>query len=144
MFVTDGRLASALMRRGREIPSQYSVRVRGNFDESRIPDIMEAAAAEPETEGRMTAVEAAGGEGTNRWVQVACVGLRPRDLKRIFERCGFEANRVIRTQVGPIGMNRALARGRSRPMTEAELNQLWDLAGKELGPEGKPARRERP
>lgn len=141
LFVTDGQLAAALMRLGHEISSEYSVRVRGDFDETRIAGIMHAAAAVPETEGRLTGVEPAGGEGSNRWVHVTCIGLRPRDLKRIFERCGFEPNRVMRTRVGPIAMDRALARGRSRSMTDGELKALHELAGIKLGPVAKRVRR---
>ena len=127
-FVTDGELAAALTRRGHAMPSEYSVRLRGDFDESRIAGVMTALAG-TEFEGKLTGIRPAGGEGTNRWVNVTCIGLRPRDLKGIFERSGFEPNRVMRTQVGPIAMDRALARGRSRPMTDDELKALRELAG---------------
>jgi len=142
LFVTDGQLAAALMRHGHEISVEYSVRIRGDFDESRIAGLM-AAGALPETEGKLTGIEPAGGEGTNRWVRVTCVGLRPRDLKGIFERNGFEPNRVMRTRLGPIAMDRALARGRSRPMTEDELAALRELTGINFASEAKRARRER-
>lgn len=137
-FVTDGELAAALTRRGHAMPSEYSVRVRGDIDESRIAGVM-AAVAGTEFEGKLTGILPAGGEGTNRWVNVACIGLRPRDLKGIFERSGFEANRVMRTRVGPIAMDRALARGRSRAMTDDELNALREFAGVKPGQEGKVA-----
>jgi hypothetical protein len=60
---------------------------------------------------------------------VVAVGLRPRDLRRIFERCGLEANRVLRTRFGPIVMDRALSRGRSRRLTEGELVALREAVG---------------
>lgn len=137
-FVTDGALAAALTRRGHAMPSEYSVRVRGDFDETRIADVM-AAVAGTEFEGKLTGILPAGGEGTNRWVNVACIGLRPRELKGIFERSGFEPNRVMRTKVGPIAMDRALARGRSRAMTDEELNALRALAAVKPGQEAQPA-----
>jgi 23S rRNA pseudouridine2605 synthase len=133
-FVTDGELAAALTRRGQAMPSEYSVRLRGEFDEARIAGVMKAVAG-TEHEGKLTAIVPAGGEGTNRWVTVTCTGLRPRDLKGIFERAGFEPNRVIRTRVGPIAMDRALARGRSRAMTEEELTALQELAAIRPGQE---------
>ncbi len=127
LFVTDGELAAALTRRGHAMPSEYSVRLRGDVDDERIAGVM-AAVAGTEHEGKLTGIVPAGGEGTNRWVTVTCTGLRPRDLKGIFERAGFEPNRVMRTKIGPIAMDRALARGRSRAMTEEELNALRELA----------------
>lgn len=129
LFVTDGGLAAALARRGHEISCEYSVRVRGDFEEASVPRVMQAAAADDTAAGRLTGIVIAGGEGSNRWLQLTCVGLRPRDLKALFERCGFEANRVLRTRFGPIVMDRALARGRSRALTEGELLALHEAAG---------------
>ena len=40
LFVTDGELAAALTRRGIVIPSEYSVRVRGAFDEAAIEALL--------------------------------------------------------------------------------------------------------
>lgn len=129
LFLTDGALAAALARRGHEISCEYSVRVRGAFDEAAVPGLLESAQADERTAGRVAEIEPAGGEGSNRWVRVRCVGLRPRDLKALFERSGFEANRILRTRFGPIAMERALARGRSRLLTEGELRALQDAAG---------------
>jgi 23S rRNA pseudouridine2605 synthase len=128
LFVTDGHLAAALTRRGIGIPSEFSVRVRGAFDESAISALLVAAASEISAKGRVTAVVPSGGEGSNRWLQVHCIGLRPRDLRQLFEHCGLEANRILRTRFGPIAMDRALARGRNRPLTETELKALQDAA----------------
>lgn len=144
LFVTDGALAAALARHGHELSCEYSVRVRGAFDEAALPRLLKAVESDPQTAGRVTGAELAGGEGSNRWVQLRCVGLRPRDLKALFERCGFEANRILRTRFGPIAMDRALARGRSRPLTEGELRALHDAAGIRTGaPARPPARRRR-
>jgi 23S rRNA pseudouridine2605 synthase len=129
LFITDGLLAAALTRSGLAMPSEYSVRVRGAFDDSTIAAALAAAAAAAGIKGRIDAVTAAGGEGSNRWLQIRCAGLRPRDLKQLFEQCGLEANRILRTRFGPIAMDRALARGRSRALTEDELGALREAAG---------------
>ncbi len=134
LFVTDGQLAAALTRRGVSIPSDFSVRVRGAFDEARLPAELAAAAETAALKGSITGVMAAGGEGSNRWIQVQCAGLRPRDLRQLLERCGLEANRILRTRYGPIAMDRALARGRSRPLSASELDALREAAG--LAPTG--------
>ncbi|MFZ2507861.1 MAG: S4 domain-containing protein [Steroidobacteraceae bacterium] len=133
LFVTDGALAAALTRRGHVLPSEYSLRLRGDFDDSRIEALMSGIAG-TELEGSLTAILPAGGEGTNRWVNVSCTGLRPRDLKGHFERNGFEPNRVMRTRLGPIAMDRGLARGRSRLMTDEELSALWEFASSQPAP----------
>lgn len=140
IFITDGQLAAALTRRGLEIPTEYSVRVRGAFDDATIARTLMAAVAGAAGRGQITEVVPAGGEGSNRWLQINCAGLRPRDLKQIFEGCGLEANRILRTRFGPIAMNRALARGRSRALTDDELNALREAAGPAATGSRKPAR----
>ena len=142
VFVNDGRLAAALMGRADAISSEFSVRVRGDFDESRLAEVTESATGDNEARGRIEDIRYTGGEAVNRWAQVVTIGLRPRDLKRIFERCGIEANRIIRTRFGPISMDRSLARGVSRRLTQGEMATLVDCAG--LEPQRKPRRAKPP
>jgi 23S rRNA pseudouridine2605 synthase len=78
--------------------------------------------------GEILAVTPSGGEGSNRWLQVEVTELRPRDLRLLFEGCGLEANRILRTRLGPLAMDRSLARGRSRALTDGELRALSDAA----------------
>jgi 23S rRNA pseudouridine2605 synthase len=134
LFVTDGALAAALTKRGFAITSEFSVRVRGAFDEADIGERLKARAESAGVKGRIETVTPSGGEGSNRWIQVEVAGLRPRDLRELFEACGLEANRILRTRYGPISMDRVLARGRSRALTEGELKLLRELA--EAGPPG--------
>lgn len=144
LFVNDGTLAAALMSGAEKFSSEFSVRVRGEFDESRFPEIEGAAASDPESQGRFEEIEFTGGEAANRWARVVTVGLRPRDLKRIFERCGIEANRILRTRFGPIAMDRSLARGVSRRLTHGELSALAAEAGVKLAGEAEGRRRRPP
>ncbi len=130
LFVTDGALAAALTRPGLSIPSEYSVRVRGVYDDATIGETLIAGVSRLGLKGQITSVAAAGGEGSNRWLQIAAIGMRPRDLKQLFDHCGLEANRILRTRYGPIAMDRSLARGRSRALTDEELVSLQEATGK--------------
>jgi 23S rRNA pseudouridine2605 synthase len=154
LFLSDGSLAAALMGQADKISSEYSVRLRGEFNEDRVQEVIEAAASDTESRGRVEELEFTGGEAANCWARLVTFGLRPRDIKRIFERCGIEANRIIRTRFGPIGMDRSVARGVSRKLTTAELAALTDAAGiarpakpttktvpRRRRPDGMPARR---
>jgi len=129
LFVNDGQLAAALMSHADTLPAEFSVRLRGDFTEQRIPEVLAAAERDPAVRGRIKALQCAGGEAANRWADVSGAGLRPRDLKRVFEDCGLEANRILRTRLGSIAMDRSLARGCHRQLTEGELGALHDLAG---------------
>ncbi len=140
LFVTDGALAAALTKRGYAISSEFSVRVRGSFDDEGIEEGLRNALASSAAKGSVESVVSAGGEGSNRWLQVVSVGLRPHDLRTALESLGLEANRILRTRYGPIAMDRALARGRSRALTEGEMNALREIAQVTAGGSRKPAR----
>jgi 23S rRNA pseudouridine2605 synthase len=129
IFVTDGALAAALTKRSYAVASVFSVRVRGAFDAPGLSERLQAAVESAGAKGRVAAADSAGGEGSNRWVRVEAVGLRTRDLREAFEAVGLEANRVLRTRYGPVAMDRVLARGRSRSLTDDELTALRELAG---------------
>ncbi len=137
LFLTDGALAAALTRPGIAIPTEYSVRVRGTFDESAIEATIRRQSEAMAMKGVIATVTPAGGEGSNRWLQLQVTALRPRELRQILEGCGLEANRILRTRFGPIAMDRVLARGRNRLLTEAELGALRAAAG--LPPTGRRA-----
>jgi 23S rRNA pseudouridine2605 synthase len=128
IFVTDGELAAALTRRAASISSEYSVRVRGILEESSLERRLQAEADAARMKGEIQSVAVSGGEGSNRWLQVSVQGLRPRDLRQVLEACGLEANRILRTRYGPVAMDRALARGRNRALTEGELTALREVA----------------
>jgi 23S rRNA pseudouridine2605 synthase len=128
IFVTDGELAAALTRRGAAIPNEFSVRVRGAFDEAGLEERLREASATRGAKGEILALTSTKGEGSNRWLQVTVAGLRPRDLREALAACGLEANRILRTRYGPIAMDRALARGRSRPLSEGDLKALAEAA----------------
>jgi 23S rRNA pseudouridine2605 synthase len=129
LFLTDGELAAALSKHAPELTMEYSLRLRGGFDETTVPAVLAAAAADVEASGALLELAPTGGEAANRWARAVVRGLRPRDLKRIFELCGIELNRVIRTRFGPLAMDRALARGVSRRLSDGELASLRDAAG---------------
>lgn len=130
LFLTDGQLAAALTRPTVAVVAEYSVRVRGAFDETTLLQALQAALKRAGLPGQLTSVTPAGGEASNRWLQLSVIGLRPRDLRQLFADCGLEANRILRTRYGPIGMDRALARGRSRKLDPDELAALEALAGR--------------
>ena len=140
LFVTDGALAAALTQRGYAISSDFSVRVRGLADDEDIEPRLKAAVAASAAKGFVESVLPAGGEASNRWLHVTSVGLRPHDLRAALESLGLEVNRLLRTRYGPIAMDRALARGRSRPLTEDELASLREIAEVRAGGSRKPAR----
>jgi 16S rRNA U516 pseudouridylate synthase RsuA-like enzyme len=66
----------------------------------------------------------AGGEAANRWYTLGVRGASGKQVRQLFERQGVLVGRVLRTQLGPLSLERTLGRGRIRELTEGELRAL--------------------
>jgi len=54
---------------------------------------------------------------------------RAREIRQLLERQGALVSRVLRTRLGPLSLERSLARGRFRELSQEELRAL--LSGEE-------------
>jgi 23S rRNA pseudouridine2605 synthase len=129
LFTTDGELRAAASRAAAgALPLGWAVRVSGEPTEELIAGLAaRAAAGEPAF--TIEAARAAGGEGRNRWFEFDTRGARGRDLRELLIAAGLEVSRILRTRVGPIGMDRALSRGRHRELSVEERARLYAAVG---------------
>ncbi|NIP72208.1 MAG: 23S rRNA pseudouridine(2605) synthase RluB [Gammaproteobacteria bacterium] len=128
LFTTDGELANRLMHPSREIEREYAVRVRGEADGLVLERLQRGVALE-DGMARFEAVRDAGGRGTNRWYHCVLREGRRREVRRLWESQGLPVSRLIRVRYGPIVLPAGLPQGRSRELTEAEVDALRELAG---------------
>lgn len=129
LFLSDGELAAALMAVKDKLRAGYSLRIRGQLDESAIPDIQRVIGEVTGRDGAVEEVEIVTGDGANKWLNLGTLGVSPRELREALGGFDVEINRLIRTRLGPVEMDRSMARGVSRQLTRAELGALKDLAG---------------
>ncbi|HKD52811.1 MAG TPA: S4 domain-containing protein [Steroidobacteraceae bacterium] len=123
LVTSDGELAARLQRSVHALESEFGVRVRGELSEPQLRAIAEGAL----DSGAHLAVErcdAAGGEGANRWYTLAVRGASGKEVRQLFERQGAHVSRVLRTRLGPLHLERSLARGQFRELTDEELRAL--------------------
>jgi 23S rRNA pseudouridine2605 synthase len=128
LLTSDGDLAQGLMRRLSTLQIVFSVRVRGALNEEQMTRL-HSGIVDDETQLQIESIESAGGEGFNRWYTFTTRGGRARDLHRLLQACGVELSRLMRVGLGPVRMDRDLARERHRALTPAETEQLYELAG---------------
>ena len=119
----DGELAARLQRSVRSLSSELSVRVRGELIERQIEGILGGVLDSGEKLA-VLACEAAGGEAANRWYAITARGASGKDVRQLFERQGAIVSRVLRTKLGPLALERSLARGHYREMTDEEIAAL--------------------
>lgn len=136
LFLSDGELAAALMSVKDKLRAGYSLRIRGQLDESAIPDLQRAMDQVAGRDSAVEAIEIVAGEGANKWLNILVEGLSPRELREAMTGFDVEVNRLLRTRLGPVDMDRSMARGVSRPLSRAELGALKDLAGHGRGSRG--------
>ena len=129
LVTSDGGLAARLQRGVHAFSSEFGVRVRGELSDTQLQGILGGAL----DSGAHLAIErcdVAGGEGSNRWYQIAARGASGKEVRQLVERQGALVSRVLRTRLGPLALERSLSRGRFRELSQEELRALlsWEEA----------------
>jgi 23S rRNA pseudouridine2605 synthase len=123
LVTSDGELAARLQRAAHALNSEFSVRIRGELPEHALQGVLEGALDSGERLD-VESCEAGGGEGANRWYALSGKGGSGKDVRQLFERQGALVSRVLRTRLGPVALERTLARGRFRELSGEELSSL--------------------
>jgi len=123
LLSTDGELAARLQRAVHALASEFSVRVRGELSDTQIRGIL-AGELDSGAQLAVESCESAGGEAANRWYRITARGASGREMRQLLERQAVQVSRLLRTRLGPIALERALGRGRSRELSQEELRAL--------------------
>lgn len=123
LLTSDGNLAAQLQRALRGLRVQFSLRVRGELSAEQLTGLLEGELDSGERM-RIESCEPTGGEGSNRWYAIEAIGANGRDLRMLVERQGAQVSRILRTGLGGLTLERTLARGHSRQLTDQELALL--------------------
>jgi 23S rRNA pseudouridine2605 synthase len=123
LLTSDGELAAKLQRAVRGLPMEFSLRVRGELSPEQIEGIL-AGELDSGEKMKIESCEAGGGEGSNRWYSILATGANGRDLRALVERQGALVSRVLRVALGGLKLERTLARGHVRQLTEDEIDSL--------------------
>lgn len=123
LFTPDGELAARLQRAARSLEIEFRVRVHGELPAERLAALMAGELDSGDTVN-VLACEPAGGEGSNRWYAIVTRGASGKAVRQLFERQGATVSRILRVRFGTLDLDRALPRGHSRALTDAELAAL--------------------
>jgi 23S rRNA pseudouridine2605 synthase len=128
LLTTDGHLAQALMRRFNAMRVEFVLRLRGDPRLAQLAHL-KSGKLDDGTALQVEAVELAGGEGANRWFKLTVRGGRARDIRRLCSAADLELSRLMRVGLGPVKMERNLARGRIHALEATATAELYALAG---------------
>jgi 23S rRNA pseudouridine2605 synthase len=128
LLTNDGELANCLMHPSAGLVREYSVRVLGEVSEAALKKLRRGIELDDGI-AKFDRVEFAGGEGSNRWYTVAVSEGRNRLVRRLWEATGLRVSRLIRIRFGPMRLSRSLRTGKSRFLSPAELDSLYEAVG---------------
>jgi 23S rRNA pseudouridine2605 synthase len=123
LVTSDGDLASELQRAMRGLTSEFSVRIHGELTPQGLEAILQGLLDTGE-KLHVERCEPSGGEGSNRWYALTARGASGKDIRQLFERQGALVSRILRTNLGPLALDRAMSRGRFRELTATEVQSL--------------------
>jgi 23S rRNA pseudouridine2605 synthase len=123
ILTSDGEMALRLQRAAHHLASEFSVRVRGELNDAQRRGILGGVLDRGDAL-QIEACEASGGVAANRWYKLVARGGSGKDVRQLFERQGALVSRVLRVRFGPLGLERRLARGQFRELTDEESEAL--------------------
>lgn len=127
ILTSDGELALRLQRAVRELAVEFSLRVRGELTAAQIDGVLKGE-LEGGTRLRVESCEPTGGESANRWYRILTVGASGRELRDLVEAQDATVSRVLRVGLGGLKLERTLARGHVRQLTDVEIARLLEPA----------------
>ena len=126
LITTDGDLANKLMHPSANLERVYKVRVLGTV----TPEILERMQKGVRLDDGVAAfkkIKKLNDEKTekvNQWFEVTVTSGRYRMVRRIFEACDLQVNRLVRVRYGPLILPTSLKKGHHMSLTSQDIELL--------------------
>jgi 23S rRNA pseudouridine2605 synthase len=128
LFTTSGELANRLMHPRYGIEREYAVRIFGELEQDQA-QLLKTGVTLEDGVAKFLRLADGGGDGSNRWYQVALTEGKNREVRRMFEAVGHMVSRLIRTRYGIFVLPPRLRRGRFEEVASEQVVQLMKMAG---------------
>ena len=128
LFTTSGELANRLMHPRYGVEREYAVRILGELSQENTAQLKSGIQLD-DGQARFLRLAMGGGDGANRWYQVALTEGRNREVRRMFEAVGHVVSRLIRTRYGMFLLPPRLRRGKWEEVLPDGVANLMKSAG---------------
>jgi 23S rRNA pseudouridine2605 synthase len=128
LMTNDGALAQKLMKAGSHVPKTYLVKVSGKPPERVIERLRAGITIELEDGKRVKTSPAKirlAEDGTNPWYEMVLIEGRNRQIRRMFQRVGFNVEKIKRVRLGPLVLD--VPPGKYRALAKREVEELKEL-----------------
>lgn len=123
LLTADGAMAERLQRAVHHLETEFSLRVRGELTAEQQQAIQQGM-LDSGAAVRVLKLEAAGGEGSNRWYRLIALGASGNEIRQLLERQAATLARVLRTRLGTLELPRSLARSHWQELLPEQLAAL--------------------
>lgn len=128
LLTNSGDLANRLMHPRYAVERTYSVRVQGALGAADLERLRQGVEI-GDGPAAFESIEAAGGEGSNRWYRVRLREGRNREVRRMFQAVDRRVSRLIRVQYATVVLPRDLDPGTWRELDAREITLLEEAPG---------------
>ncbi|MBU3610504.1 rRNA pseudouridine synthase [Polynucleobacter wuianus] len=128
LFTTSGELANRLMHPRYGVEREYAVRILGELSQENTAQLKSGITLD-DGQAKFLRLSMGGGDGANRWYQVALTEGRNREVRRMFEAVGHTVSRLIRTRYGIFLLPPRLRRGKWEEVEAGGIYNLMKSAG---------------
>lgn len=127
LFTNSGDLANQLMHPRFGVEREYAVRTLGTLEDEQKAKLLAGVEVDGQT-AAFKSIEAAGGEGVNRWYRVVITEGRNREVRKLFDTVGLTVSRLIRVRYGNLVLPLGLKRGVWVELSGWDVKQIRRLA----------------
>lgn len=123
ILTNDGDLANKLTHPSHNVIKRYRVLLNRPFDQSKIPNMLNGIMDEGELLNAHKIIPAKYGDDAAKRLEVHLVQGRKREIRRLFDRFGYQVKRLRRIQIGNYVM-KGIPKGSARVLKEKEIRLL--------------------
>ncbi len=128
LMTNDGALAQKLTKAGSHVPKTYLVKISGKPDNQTL-DRLRAGIDITLDDGRRVKTSPTKirlmEDAANPWYEMVLIEGRNRQIRRMFDRVGFQVEKIKRVKFGPVALD--VEPGKFRPLAGQEIERLKAL-----------------